>query len=118
VNELLDLGQRVRLDVEAWVRMEGMGPGVVCVVWDCAEGNSGVELRELAEQDRVVHVRDRGEARLRERDGGGAEKGAVQFVFMVVEDWSLSFRTLMRSSGGSRISSMWSRLARMLQSGK
>jgi hypothetical protein len=61
VNEFLDLGERVRLNVEGWVRVEGMGPGVVGVVLDCAEGDGGVEFGELAKEERVVHCDECGE---------------------------------------------------------
>lgn len=52
-HEFLDLGDGLRADEELWSREEGLRPGVVKMVRRGAEGHRGVELGELALDDRV-----------------------------------------------------------------
>lgn len=61
-NQLLDLGNRVRANVELWSREEGLGPSVMKVIGRCAERDRGVELGQLA-WDTGVHDCDMMEVR-------------------------------------------------------
>lgn len=52
-DKLLNLGERLRADVELGAREEGFGPGVVEMGWRGAERHRGVELGELELDERV-----------------------------------------------------------------
>lgn len=51
----MDLGERVRLDVEGGMRVESLGPCVVGMILDSSKWDGGVELLELSQEDWIVH---------------------------------------------------------------
>jgi hypothetical protein len=52
-DDLLELGDRVGLDVEFWAGVECLRPGVVEMGWSGSERNRWVELGEFALDERV-----------------------------------------------------------------